>query len=475
MGNGFDSPEDFARLLRGMVADTHKASAVAPIRFPDPQGAFPGDIMLRSPPVVVDANVLRNDILRACRTGQRTVLVTAANAGLLRLFCAEHVYLEVIEHSGDWTATGAVTRDAFLRRWLLEYLPLIRVVPIGEGYLAWLDPAELARIRRLAQPGQDPDDVPSAVLALLLEAFFLSEDAKPLRAVYGDADLSRHREWVSILKAGGDAGEFGKTFTLAVNLTALAGHRAGRRRPARRRRHQPVALVAAGLGAAWWYLKRPASTRQRVASMAESVLTCVLGAAIAYQEVQDQFISAAPKNPGLGIPGRRSPARRGPRARLPAHAGPQPRLRSVRCRAGRGTTLPGRRAGRGQGPPGSPRRRPVHRGLAGQVAGRARRPGAAALPQQARRPGGSRLTPAGTSCRPDPEDHHGRPCPVPADRGRAARRARGEHAAAAPATRPWPGNWASPGACTARCTVSPARRCCWPITAWARKASCSTG
>ena len=66
--------------------------------------------------------------------------------------------------------------------------------------------------------------MPSAVLALLLEAFFLSEDGKPLRAVYGDADLSGHREWVSILKAGGDAGQLGKTFTLAVNLTTLAAN-----------------------------------------------------------------------------------------------------------------------------------------------------------------------------------------------------------------------------------------------------------
>jgi hypothetical protein len=100
------------------------------------QGAFPGGILLRPPPVVVDANVLRNDILRACRTGQRTVLVTAANAGLLRLFCARHVYDEVIDHSGDWTVGGPVTRDAFLRRWLLEYLPLIRVVPVGKGQQA---------------------------------------------------------------------------------------------------------------------------------------------------------------------------------------------------------------------------------------------------------------------------------------------------------------------------------------------------
>ena len=307
MGNELDSPEDVARLVRGMVAGMHKYSAVAPIRFPDPGGAFPGDILLRPPPVVIDANVLRNDIRRACRTGQRTVLVTAANAGFIRLFCAEHVYEEVIGHSGDWTADGQVSREDFLRRWLLEYLPLIRIVPVGEGHLAWLSPAELARVRHLGQPGQDPDDVPSAVLALLLEAFFLSEDGKPLRAVYSDADLSGHREWVNILKAGGDAGQLGKTLTLAANLTALAGQgmASGARRIAAAT--SPWVLVATGVGAAWWYLSRPASTRQRVASVAESILTGVLGATIAYQEVQDQFMAAAPKIPdratlAVGLP-----------------------------------------------------------------------------------------------------------------------------------------------------------------------------
>jgi len=42
----------------------------------------------------------------------------------------------------------------------------------------------------------------------------------------------------------------------------------------------------------------PASTRQRVASAAKSVLTSVLGTAIVYQEVHEQFTSAAPKTPG---------------------------------------------------------------------------------------------------------------------------------------------------------------------------------
>ena len=140
--------------------------------------------------------------------------------------------------------------------------------------------------------------MPSAVLALLLEAFFLSEDRKPLSAVYGDAyPAGRHREWLSILKAGGDAGQLGKTFTLGVNLTVLAGHgvASGARRLAAAT--SPWLLVAADLGAAWWCLRRPAGTRQRAVSVVESVLNCVFGAAIAYREVQDEFTSAAPKVP----------------------------------------------------------------------------------------------------------------------------------------------------------------------------------
>jgi hypothetical protein len=82
-----------------------------------------------------------------------------------------------------------------------------------------------------------------------------------------------------------------------VNLTALAGQgvASGARRIAAAT--SPGVLVAAGLGAAWWYLNPPASTRRKVASSVKSILTCALGAAIAYQEVQDQFTSAAPKTP----------------------------------------------------------------------------------------------------------------------------------------------------------------------------------
>src|SRR5260221_6043253 len=191
MDQGVDPVERAAQFLRAAVAGMHRDSAREPIRWPDASGAFPADFLLRPPPVVVDANILRNDVLRSCRTGQRTVLVTAANAGLLRMFCAEHVYQEVIEHSGDWTASGPITRDCFLGNWLSEYLPLLRIVKINEGQLGWLDPVELTRAPELA--AKDPDDAPSAVLALLLRAFFLSHDGPALRAVYGPTDPSEHQ------------------------------------------------------------------------------------------------------------------------------------------------------------------------------------------------------------------------------------------------------------------------------------------
>lgn len=298
MGHGLVSAREAAGVLRASIAGSHKLNAVAAIRIPTAEGAFPEDILLRPPPVVVDANILRNDIRRACRTG-RTVLITAANAGLIRLFCAEHVHDEVFEHSGDWTAKGKVTQEAFLHMWMTDYLPVIRVVSIGKEHQAWLDPAERSRIQDLDQPEPigDPDDVPSAVLSLLLGAFFLSEDHKPLRAVYGDADLSRHTEWVRILKAAGDVGELSKSFTLAGNLAAMAGQGllSGARKAAAAT--SPWFLAAVGLGTAWWLLSRPDSVKRQIASGAGSVLSSVATAAVGFQVIKAEFTAAAAKTP----------------------------------------------------------------------------------------------------------------------------------------------------------------------------------
>jgi len=219
-----------ARRVQDMLLHMHYRHADEPIRGPDEQGAFPGWQQLGAgligggvPPVVVDANVLRNEIRRACR-GQRTVLVTATNAGAIRLFAASHVMAELHEHDERWARESTVSYADFQARWEAEYRPLVREVRDGDLSPALLDPAERERVERLA--AVEPDDVPSVILSLVLGAFFLSEDARAVRAVYGsDVDLEAHRGWLDVLKAGGDAGELGKSLFVAggVPLAGAAG------------------------------------------------------------------------------------------------------------------------------------------------------------------------------------------------------------------------------------------------------------
>ncbi len=101
--------DDLTLPLRAALFDMHTRNSREPIRLPSLNGAFPEDFLLQPPPVVPDANRLRNDILYACRHGRRTVLVTAANAGLLRLFCAQHVVDEVVGHSAEWAEGSGVS------------------------------------------------------------------------------------------------------------------------------------------------------------------------------------------------------------------------------------------------------------------------------------------------------------------------------------------------------------------------------
>jgi hypothetical protein len=99
-----------------------------PVQFPSVDGAFPPAILPVVPPVALDANRLRDDLMYCCGKRRRTTVVNAANAGLVRLFCARRVIGEVARHSQDWTDDTDVSRQAFLRSWATEYLPLIRVI-----------------------------------------------------------------------------------------------------------------------------------------------------------------------------------------------------------------------------------------------------------------------------------------------------------------------------------------------------------
>lgn len=242
--------------MQSVLAMAHSHNAKASIKGPDERGAFPpshgrawglgtGGV----PPLVLDANPLRGDVIRACRTG-RTVLITAANAGALRLYAASHVIDEVSEHAERWAReSDDVSPAAFRARWEEEYLPLVRVIEDEQLSEELLGHEERARLHRLAEV--DPDDVPSAILALALGAFFLSEDRRAVQAVYGDrVDLGEHRNWLAMLRSGGNAGELGTMVfaaamvpTLAVGGTIEAGRRVSRSL-------SPWALLPIGAGLA---------------------------------------------------------------------------------------------------------------------------------------------------------------------------------------------------------------------------------
>lgn len=201
------------------------------------------------------------------------------------------------------------------------------------------------------------------------------------------------------------------------------------------------------LGAAWWYLSRPAGTRQRVASFAGSFLNCVLGAAIAYEEVHTQFTQAAavtPRWPSLAA--ELPPGAVLGRACLHTLARSAESDRSA-------AELPALGVAQGEA---RVRRMPREAGPFTEVwRGRwqAGQPGAA-LPQHASCFSCARLTIA-TDCRRNQRNA----MPDAALYRQIVDVLLAEHEVArhrSLATTPWPGNFPSPGGCTARCTVSAA-------------------
>jgi predicted nucleic acid-binding protein len=153
-------------------------------------------------PVVVDANVLRGEILRVVRCGGKTFLLTLAAVEWLRIFAATHVIDEVSEHLPEWAVDGNVALADAARVWRDEFAPLITRADLD---VRWLSAGEQERVAALALPVTgDPDDVPTAVAALALRAALLSTDKKVLRAVYGDDfNLDRHKRYATALRSGG--------------------------------------------------------------------------------------------------------------------------------------------------------------------------------------------------------------------------------------------------------------------------------
>jgi hypothetical protein len=179
---------------------------------------------------------------------------------------------------------------------LLEYLPVTRVVPPDNALGELLHRDEAERIRDLSIV--DPDDVPSATLALLLEAFYLSNDTDALRAVYGrNADLAEHGRWVEVLQAGGDAGELGRMLGLGINVVGLLGRGASSAMKHLVMAFGPWGLVSFGLLAAVLATGASSETKQRVRSAAGSAGTILLQVSAAHQEAIHRFQQVVPAVP----------------------------------------------------------------------------------------------------------------------------------------------------------------------------------
>lgn len=211
------------------------APALGAAVFPDPPlhtGEFPArvgtydqplylpstpDAVLAVRPAIIDTNVLKSDVFQACFKGHRTAVLDAGENGL-RLYCSEHVIGEFEEHLAEWVE-GLLPLETVQAVFERHYLPILRVVKVPSGPL---HPAEAERIARLE--AVDPDDVPTAILALLLHAPVLTRDGPLLRAVYGDdVDIASRKEWLDLALAGRTLSETDKQIWAASVGIHLAG------------------------------------------------------------------------------------------------------------------------------------------------------------------------------------------------------------------------------------------------------------
>jgi predicted nucleic acid-binding protein len=295
-------PHDAELQIQRFVRSVHRQANVSPIEYADSSGAFPAVILLpRVFPLVLDANMIRGELIRMALTG-RTVLVNAANSGVFRLFVAQHVVDEVWEHYGTWARRKKVAAAEVRNAWETELLPLLRCVIIPDS---WTTVEESSRLATLARPAPhgDPDDVPTATLTLLLGAPLLSRDTKPVEAVYGpDFDKEAHQEWLDALKAGGDLGPLGQYLHLSTNLIVLLGRGAiGGLRAASARWSWPTLILAIAGSGALAALFAPADKRRQIGSALgtalDAGLTFFVGIGAAHRRAEEQFGTLAAPSP----------------------------------------------------------------------------------------------------------------------------------------------------------------------------------
>ena len=292
--------------VRDILQEAHRQNSTSPVLFPDECGRFPPALLPEVFPVVVDANALRDDLLRVAAGKDRTLMLNAANSGVLRLFCAPHVLHEVCEHLEGWSAQKGIDSAVVRVTWNDSVAPLLRCVEVPDGLTT---AAEQQRLDLLAKPRAssdycDPDDIPTATLAILLNAALLSRDKAPLRAVYGEQhDHRAHAQWLNQLRAVGDLGPLGRLIGTLNSLLGVAASGAFHGFSAATRQVPLPWLMFGALAAAGTlrHLVTPETRRKMQTMLGAGLSTAVETVAVieAHREAaRRQFQTLLPAQPG---------------------------------------------------------------------------------------------------------------------------------------------------------------------------------
>jgi predicted nucleic acid-binding protein len=164
---------------------------------------------------IADTNVILKNIGRDARQRQRpTRMRILAATGAFRLYVGPHVVDEVEEKIDTWMAERGLDSAVARKIWMEEYLPRLWVVQMGHAHL------DDSRVAAVAV--RDPDDLPTAQLAVLLGRKALSED-KDLAA----NGLATGEPWLEIVLATssvawGETVNFGVGAGISISAQSVA-------------------------------------------------------------------------------------------------------------------------------------------------------------------------------------------------------------------------------------------------------------
>ncbi len=155
---------------------------------------------------ILDTNTIFNDLIYQLRHERGDgLMVRSAREGALRLLASSHVYKEVYRRVPTQERRG-FSAEQILALFEHSYLPQIRFVDVG-GMSP--DP------RVLAVGDADPDDLPTAQLALLIAPCHVYTDDPDLT----EAGFGNERNWLSLIRSAERTMQVDRTFLVAAELT----------------------------------------------------------------------------------------------------------------------------------------------------------------------------------------------------------------------------------------------------------------